>query len=82
MNLIRIIGVVLAAIAFLALLIYINLRKRRENQMSILFRILTNYIHLISASMSFSVKVPSNFSNMFSQFDRISSPDETFFSFD
>ena len=50
--------------------------------MSILFRILTNYIHLISASMSFNVKVPSSFSDMFSQFDRVSSPDETFFSFD
>ena len=81
-NLIRIIGVVFLATVFLSLLIYINLRKRKENQMSILFRILTNYIHLISASMSFSVKIPTNFSDMFSQFDRVSSPDETFFSFD
>jgi len=37
---------------------------------------------LISASLSFNVKVPDNFGNAFSQFNRVSSPNETFFSFD
>ena len=82
MNAIRVVGVILAAFWFLVLLIFVNLRKRKDNQLSILFRILTNYIHLISATLSFNVKIPSSFTGFFSQVNRISSPNETFFSFD
>ena len=82
LNALRVFSVVLISFLFLLLLIYINLRKRKENQFSILLRIFTNYIHLIAASLSFNVKVPSNFSSMFHQVDRVSSPNETFFSFD
>ena len=82
LNAIRVVFVIIIAFLFLVLLIYINLRKKKDNQISILFRILTNYIHLISATLSFNVKVPSTFTGFFSQLDRISSPNETFFSFD
>lgn len=82
LNAIRVVGVIIISLIFLALLIYVNLRKKKETQYSILLRILTNYIQLISASLSFNLNIPTSFDNMFSQVDRISSPSETFFSFD
>ncbi|CAI2367407.1 unnamed protein product [Moneuplotes crassus] len=82
LNVLRILIVATAAFCFLLLLIYINLRKKKESEISILLRILTNYIHLIAVSLSFNVKIPQNFTRMFSFFNRISSPNETFFSFD
>lgn len=81
-NTIRVVVVIAIAFLFLILLIYMNLRKRKDSQQSILLRILTNYIQLISASMAFNVRIPSSFDSMFSQVDRVSSPNETFFSFD
>jgi len=50
--------------------------------MSILFRILTNYIQLISAALTFNIRLPSSFNNVFSQSEKIGSPNESFFSFD
>ncbi|CAI2369723.1 unnamed protein product [Moneuplotes crassus] len=82
LNMFRIIFVATFAFLFLLLLIYINLRKTKESRMSILLRILTNYIHLITVSLSFNVRIPTNFTSMFSFMNRISSPNETFFSFD
>jgi len=67
---------------FLGILIYINVRKKKENQFSILLRILTNYIHLISTTLSFNIEVPDSFTSIFSQFESVGSPNETFFSFD
>ncbi|CAI2362327.1 unnamed protein product [Moneuplotes crassus] len=81
-NAIRITGVTIAAFMFLMLLIYINLHKKKESEISILLRILTNYLHLISAFFSFNLTLPSSFTNSFSFMNRVSSPDETFFSFD
>ena len=81
-NAIRIMGVGIVAFCFLMLLVYINLRKKKESQMSILLRIFTNYMHLISALFIFNVQVPNSFTNTFSFMNRVSSPDETFFSFD
>lgn len=50
--------------------------------MSVLLRILTNYFHLISMFMILNFQLPSNVIGIFSVTDRVSSPDETFFSFD
>lgn len=82
MNALRVIGVVIVALIFLAVIIVINVKKKKENQFSILLRIFTNYIHLISAATSFSIDIPSNFSDTFSRVEGVSSPNETFFSFD
>jgi len=79
---IRVIGVVILAMAFLCLLVFVNLRKKKENQVSILFRIMTNYIHLITSAMTFEIQIPDEFSKIFSQTNRVGSANETFFSFD
>jgi len=58
------------------------LRKKKESQTSILLRILTNYMHLITAFFTFNVRMPTNITSVFNFTNRISSPDETFLSFD
>ena len=66
----------------MAAIIIVNIRKTKENQFSVLLRILTNYIHLVSVALSFEIELPSIFTSAFSQTDRFSSPNNTFFSFD
>jgi hypothetical protein len=81
-NAIRTVGVIILALLFLGILIFINVRKKKENQFSILLRIFTNYLHLISTTFAFSVQMPDNFTSVFAQVERVSSSNETFFSFD
>ena len=81
MNAFRVIGVQLLSLSFLSILIIINIRKRKENQFSILLRIFTNYTQLLSSIMTFNLDFPHNFNEIFSQSNRITSPQETF-SFD
>ena len=47
-NILKFVGVVFAAFIFLTIMIIILIRKKKENQTSILLRILTNYFQLIS----------------------------------
>lgn len=82
MNMIRVVGFIILALLFLILIMVINIRKKKENQFSILLRIFTNYMQLISAAMTFNISLPTSFQAAFSQTDRFSSPNETFFSFD
>ncbi|CAI2361643.1 unnamed protein product [Moneuplotes crassus] len=82
LNAIRLIAFVVLAFLFLMLLIYINLRKKKESDVSILLRILTNYIQLIAAFLTFNIKMPTNVTGLFAFTSRVSSPDETFLSFD
>jgi predicted outer membrane repeat protein len=82
LNALRIVGVILIILLFLALIIIVNIRKKTENQFSILMRIFTNYLQLISVTLSFSSSIPGNFTSIFSQTDKFVSPSETFLSFD
>ena len=82
LNALKFIGVVLAAFIFLIIMIILILRKKRENQMSILIRILTNYLQLISLSLSFGLKFPDYLTQSFSVFDTIGSSSDTFLSYD
>jgi len=82
MNTIRVVGFQIITLIFLSLIIIINVRKKKENQFSILLRIFTNYIQLISAAITFNVKFPKSFNDISSQTDKFSSPTQTFFSFD
>lgn len=82
LNAIRVVGVIIVALLFLAAIIIVNVRKKKENNLSILTRIFTNYVQLISTAFTFNVSMPSAFSGIFSQSDRIGTPNESFFSFD
>ena len=82
MNAIRVVGVMLIAFAFLFMLVIISIRKTEENDTSILLRILTNYLQLIAAAMSFNLKFPDMLSRMFDPIISIGSASDTFLSFD
>lgn len=82
MNTLKVIGFVIISLIFLAVIVIINVRKKKENQFSILLRIFTNYIHLISVANSFNINIPSDFSNIFSRVEGVNSPNDSFFSFD
>ena len=82
MNFIRVIGVIMIAFMFLSLLIVVTIRKKQENQGSILLRILTNYIQMIAAAISFNIKFPDAIFDIFGPFNSIGSSSDTFLSFD
>ena len=82
LNVIRVSGLILIVLLFLAIIIIVNIRKKSENQFSILLRIFTNYLHMVSLSMLFEADIPSAFTSVFTQFEKIGSPNETLFSFD
>ena len=81
LNAIRVVGVIILAFLFLMILIIINIRKTRESQTSILLRIFTNYLQLITVSLSFNMKFPSEITDAFIPIQKVSSSD-TFLSFD
>jgi len=60
----------------------VNIRKKKENNFSILLRIFTNYIHIMTLSLSFNIELPPSFTGIFQQSDRFAAPSESFFSFD
>jgi hypothetical protein len=81
-NSIKVIWLTWLVLMFLGFIIVINIRKRKENQLSILLRIWTNYIHLITLAFSFGVDLPSTFTSIFSQTNKIGSPNDNMLSFD
>ena len=82
LNAIRIVGMVLLVLIFIIAIVVVNIRKTKESQMSVLLRILTNYLQLIASMMSFDIKYPTNLSDMFLPFSQIGSSSEVFMSFD
>ena len=64
------------------LLIIINIRKSKESELSTLMRILTNYLQLLSTSLSFDVQYPRSLTDMFVPVNRVGSSSDTFLSFD
>ena len=81
-NAIRVFGLGLLVFAFIMFTIILNIRKNKESQLSILIRILTTYLQLISTSMTFTVNYPTSITNVFSSFSNIGSSSDTFLSFD
>jgi len=82
LNFIRVVGFSIIALLFIACIMVVNIRKKKENEFSILLRIFTNYIQLTTAAMTFNIDLPSSFTDSYSMSDRVSSPNESFFSFD
>ena len=64
------------------LLIIINVKKTKESEVSVLFRIMTNYLQLLTTSMSFSTSYPGALSDIFYPAQRVGGSSDTFLSFD
>ena len=82
LNAIRVVGMIILIFLFVTCIIIVNIRKTKESQMSILLRIITNYLQLISWTMSFNIKYPSSLIQLLSPFKDIGSSSEVFLSFD
>ena len=82
LNAIRVVGMIILIFLFVTCIIIVNIRKTKESRMSILLRIITNYLQLISWTMSFNIKYPSSLIQLLSPFKDIGSSSEVFLSFD
>ena len=82
LNAIRVIGVGLVLFLFFMLLIIINIRKNKESEVSTLLRIMTNYLQLLTTSLSFGIQFPRTLVEVFYPAERIGSSSDTFLSFD
>ena len=72
----------MVAFAYLLVLIITTIRKKKENQTSILLRIMANYLQLISAAYSFDLKFPENFVQIFGSVEIVGASSDAFLSFD
>ena len=68
--------------AFFMVIIIINVRKTKESQVSVLLKIMANYLQLITTSMSFASNFPSMLIEMLVPARRLGNSSETFLSFD
>ena len=82
MNAIRVIGVGVIVFAFFMLLIIINVRKSKESNLSVLFRILANYLQLIFTSMTLTSSYPETLTSAFSVTEQVGGASQAFLSFD
>ena len=82
LNLIRILGIMLAILTYLTYLIAINLKKTTESKSTTLMRILTNYLQVISTFLAFDASYPDSISNLFAPANIIGSSSEAFVSVD
>ena len=82
LNAVRVFGVIFIIFAFFLLLIIINVRKYKESQLSVLLRIMTNYLQLATTSLSMSANYPNSLMDAFIPVKRLGGSSETFLSFD
>ena len=59
-----------------------NLNKKEESQRSILMRIMTNYLQVVTAVLSLNVSFPSAIHDIFLPANKIGSSSAPFVSFD
>ena len=70
------------AFSFLLVLIITTIRKKKENQVSLMLKIMTNYLQLVAATYSFNMRFPSTLINIFGSMDIVGSSSDAFLSFD
>ena len=64
------------------IIIVINVRKTEENEISVLFRILTNYAQLITTTISFSTQYPVVLTDLLLPVKNVGDSSDAFLSFD
>ena len=81
-NVLRILGIMIAILAYLTYLIVVNLKKSSESQTSTLMRIMTNYLQVISTLLAFDANFPDTINDVFEPANTIGSSSESFVSVD
>eukprot|EP00347_Sterkiella_histriomuscorum_P003258 403364981 len=75
-------GLVLALIAVLSVLIYLNLRSTKESELNVLLRIMTNYLQIMTTAAAFNLDWPSAFKDYLNFFTIFGETFEGFTNFD
>ena len=70
------------AFSYLLILVITTIRKKKENQTSIMLKVITNYLQLVAAAYSFNMKFPSGLLLIFGSMDVFGSSSDAFLSFD
>lgn len=81
MNAIRVVGIALLVFMFFMAVIILNVRKRKDSSVSILARILTNYLQLVSVSLSFELKFPNALFKMLAPISKFGNSNQSFLPF-
>ncbi|CAI2375458.1 unnamed protein product [Moneuplotes crassus] len=82
MNAIRVFGAVIGVFIFFMIIIFVNVRKTSESQISILLRILTNYAQIITTTISFSSNHPDLLTDALVPVKSVGDSSTAFMSFD
>mmetsp|Transcript_30589 Transcript_30589/g.30077 ORF Transcript_30589/g.30077 Transcript_30589/m.30077 type:complete len:83 (+) Transcript_30589:16-264(+) len=82
MNALRILGLITLVGSFFVIMVLIGIKKKKASQHSILLRILTNYLQLLTTALSFNLKFPPALTKIFYPIERIGTSSEAFLSFD
>ena len=75
-------GLMILVVIFLVILVLVNLKKTEESEKSILMRIMTNYLQVITTFVSFNISFPDLLSQLFTPAERLGSTSTPFVSFD
>ena len=77
-----VVGVAILVFLFYMVLMILNIKKRKDSTVSILLRILTNYLQLVVTSFSFELRFPDGLLHSLSPMIRVGDVQQTFLSFD
>ena len=69
-------------VSYFMFLIIVNVRKTEESRFSVLLRMMTNYLQLVTTSMSMSLSYPGTLNFLVGPMKRIGGSADTFLSFD
>ena len=82
LNAIRVWGLVILVSVFIIILVAMQIRKKEESQRSVIMRIMTNYLQVITAVLSYNISFPNVIEDIFYPAERVGSSSEPFVSFD
>ncbi|CAI2373152.1 unnamed protein product [Moneuplotes crassus] len=81
-NALRIAGLFFLIFCYFMTLVVLNIRQTEESQVSVLLRILTNYMQLITTSMSLTLSYPNFLDSITDPLRRLGGSSDTLLSFD
>jgi hypothetical protein len=81
-NALKYLGICLLVFGFMMMLIVINVNKTKESKLSVLIRILTNYMQMIATITSFTTIYPSTLTELFLPSEKLGGASDTFISID
>ena len=82
LNALKVIALGALVLFFIAILIIVNVRKLKESQTSILMRIMANYLQIMTATFSYSMKFPAALMSMFFPVQQLGTGSDSLLSFD